>query len=347
MTKVALVTGATGLVGSHVVERLTTHQWDVRALVRDPRASAWAGDLGVTDFVRGDVLDAAGFAAAAKGVDAIFHTAAAITPAAGDWESYRRVNVDGTEAAIAAARASGARLLQVSSVAVYGPTARYQEGGAKTVESLPLAPLPQRAFYARSKRESEELVLAAHARGEIWATAIRPDVIYGRRDRQFVPRIARLLRRAHFFPLPGGGKNTLAIIHASSVADAAFRAVTTDAAGGKAYNVANEDPVTLREFIRLAAYGLDATVVRLPIPLALLSGGLAATKRIVRWLHLPGAAALQHATLGFVARDNPFSSERAQRELGWTPVVSPREAVPDAFNWWVRHNTRDGWRRPG
>jgi nucleoside-diphosphate-sugar epimerase len=345
MTKLALVTGATGLVGSHVVQRLTSEQWDVRALVRDPRASAWAGDLGVTEFVRGDVLDAAAYAAAAKGCEAIFHTAAAITPGAGDWESYRRVNVDGTQAAIGAAKESGARLLHVSSVAVYGPTARFQESGAKTVESLPLATLPEHAFYARSKRESEQLVLDAHAAGDIWATAIRPDVIYGRRDRQFVPRMARLLRRAHFFPLPGGGKNTLAMIHASSVADAAFRAVTTDAAGGKAYNVANEDPVTLREFVQFAAYGLDTTVIPVPIPLPVLKGALAATKRIVKWLHLPGATALQHATLGFVARDNPFSSELAQRELGWSPVVSPREAIPDAFNWWVRHYTRDGWRK--
>ena len=347
MTKLALVTGATGLVGSHVVERLTNEQWEVRALVRDTRAAAWAGDLGVTEFVRGDVLDTAAFAAAAKGCDAIFHTAAAITPAAGDWESFRRVNVDGTMAAIAAARESGARLLHLSSVAVYGPTGRYRDGGARTVETDALAPLPERAFYARSKRESEQLVLESHERGEIWAAAIRPDVIYGRRDRQFVPRIARVLRRAHVFPLPGGGTNTLAIIHASSVADAAFRAVSTEAAGGKAYNVANEDPVTLREFIHLAAYGLDATVVPLPIPLILLRGALAAAKRITRWLHLPGAATLQHATLGFVSRDNPFSSERALRELGWTPVVSPREAIPDAFNWWVRHHTRDGWRRPG
>jgi 2-alkyl-3-oxoalkanoate reductase len=235
----------------------------------------------------------------------------------------------------------------VSSVAVYGPTARYQNGDAKTVESLPLSPLPERAFYARSKRESEELVLAAHARGEIWATAIRPDVVYGRRDRQFVPRMARLLRRMHLFPLPGGGKNTLAIIHASSVAGAAFRAVTTDAAGGQAYNVANEDPVTLREFIQLAAYGLDTTVLPLPIPLPILRGALETAKRVARWLHLPGAATLQHATLGFVARDNPFSSERARRELGWAPAAAPREAIPDAFNWWVRHNTRDGWRRVG
>ena len=63
----------------------------------------------------GDVLDAGTVARAAAGCDAIFHNAAAITPLGG-WEAFRRTNVDGTTNAIAAARASGARLIHLSSV---------------------------------------------------------------------------------------------------------------------------------------------------------------------------------------------------------------------------------------
>lgn len=340
MSRLALVTGATGLVGSHVVERLVAEGWTVRGLVRDPRSAAWVRELGVAELVTGDVLDRAAFAAAARGCDVIFHTAAAITPEAATWEAYRTVNVGGTAAAIEAAKASGARLMQVSSVAVYGPSGRYREDGQKTVESLPLLPIPEHAFYARSKRESEELVMEAHARGEIWATAIRPDVIYGRRDRQFVPRMAKLFTTLHAFPLPGDGRNTVAIINAASVADAAFRAATTDAAGGRAYNVANEGDTTLAEFVRLAARGLNTRVVTLPIPLGILGALLTALKKIVSVVPVPGASVIQHATLGFVARDNPFSSERAERELGWKPVVAPAEAIPDAFRWWAREHRR-------
>lgn len=328
-----LVTGATGLVGSHLVQALGAADWSVRALVRDTRAASWVGEIGASDLARGDVLDETSFRAAAKGCDIVFHAAAAITPRRGDWESYRVTNVEGTRTAIAAARASGARLMHVSSVAVYGPMGRFRAAGP-TVESLPLEPLPERAYYARSKRESEQLALEAHARGEIWATAVRPDVVYGRRDRQFVPRLARIFSTIHAMPLPGGGRNTLAIIHAANVADCAIRAATTEAAGGKAYNVTNEGDVTLCQFVRLAAAGLGTRVVGVPVPLPVLQGGLTAVKRIARWLHLPGAAVLQHATLGFVARDNPFSSELARRELGWTPVVAPTTGIPDAFRWW-------------
>jgi nucleoside-diphosphate-sugar epimerase len=340
MSRHALVTGATGLVGSHLTGQLADAGWTVRALVRDPRHAAWLRELGASDLVRGDILDAASFAAAAKGCDVIFHTAAAITPAAGDWESYRATNVGGTGAAIDAARTSGARLMHVSSVAVYGPQGRYRPDGQPTTEESPMPPIPEHALYARSKRESEELVMAAHARGEIWATAIRPDVIYGKRDRQFIPRMATMFSRFHAFPLPGGGKNTLAIINAASVADAAIRAATTDAAGGRAYNVANEGDTTLRDFVALAATGLDTVVLRVPVPLGIVGFGLSAVQKLWKRFDLPGSEVLQHASLNFVSRDNPFSSARAERELGWSPVVAPVDAIPDAFRWWARERRR-------
>jgi len=340
MTRHALVTGATGLVGSHLTEQLASDGWTVRALVRDPRSAAWIRELGASDLVRGDVLDPPAFAEAARGCEVIFHTAAAITPSAGDWESYRATNVGGTEAAIDAARSSGARLMHVSSVAVYGPQGRYREDGQPTTEDAPRPPIPESALYARSKRESEQLVMSAHERGEIWATAIRPDVIYGKRDRQFIPRMASLFSRLHAFPLPGGGKNTLAIINAASVADAGIRAAASDIAGGRAYNVANEGDTTLRDFVSLAAAGLGTTVVRVPIPLGAVAFGLAAARSTAARLHLPWATILQHASLNFVSKDNPFSSARAERELGWQPVIPPSEAIPDAFRWWARHHRR-------
>ena len=128
----------------------------------------------------------ASFTHAAQGATSS-HTAANII-VRGGWEAYRVTNIDGTRNAIAAAERAKARLLHVSSVAVYGPSARYDAArrGMRTDEDAPLAPLPDRAHYARSKRESEAVVLKAHREGRVWATAVRPDVIYGKRDRQFV-----------------------------------------------------------------------------------------------------------------------------------------------------------------
>ncbi len=328
----ALVTGATGLLGSHLVERLREQGWAVRALVRDvePARDLEEG-LGV-ELRRGDVLRADTLQTAAQGCDVIFHAAAAITQRGG-WETFRTTNVEGTRHVVEAARAAGARLLQVSSVAVYGALARYARGPGGMHEEVPPAPLRAGELYARSKRESEALALEAHRRGEVWATAIRPDVIYGRRDRQFVPRVARVAQRG-IVPLPGGGRGTLAVVHAANVADAAILAATTDAAGGRAYNVANDFDVTAAEFFHLAGEGLGRRVRVLPVPLALAHAGVAGAQLVLRATGAGALASMVSASVRFATEDNPFTSERARRELGWAPRVRPAQGVPDAFRWW-------------
>lgn len=333
---VALVTGATGLVGSHIVERLLVDGWTVRALTRNPDAARPLLPAKV-DLAQGDVLDEASFVRAAMGAHTVFHAAANIIERGG-WESYRVTNVDGTRNAITAAERARSRLLHVSSVAVYGSAGRYDAArrGDRTNESTPLAPLPERAYYARSKRESEEMVLAAHIQGRVWATAVRPDVVYGRRDRQFVPRMAVLIRR---FPVPllRGGASVLAVVHAGNVADGAVLAATSDGAGGKAYNLANDHAVSVRRFFELAGVGLNTRPRFIPLPMWAARGGLRAVKWTARTLSGGRFSMVSSSALDFISEDNPFSSDLAKRELGWSPAVHPEEAVPDAFRWWREH----------
>ena len=326
----ALVTGATGLVGSHIVDRLLNDGWSVRALVR--KQSRELSDRGVEQS-QGDVLDADSFARAVTGADVVFHTAAAITQHGG-WDVYRDLNVGGTRNAIDATAKAGARLLQLSSVAVYGPDARFREDGAKTDEDSPFGALPDTAYYARSKRDSEQLVMEAHRAGRIWATAVRPDVIYGTRDRQFVPRIAGMLKRG-FAPLIGGGTSTLAIVHAANVADGAVRAVMHDGAAGRAFNLANDHDVTVRQFFELGAQGLGTRVRFIPIPIGLASGAFAVFRGAMKTLGGSKMSVVSNASLSLLTDDNPFTSERAYHELGWSPSVIPTESIPEAFRWWL------------
>lgn len=326
----ALVTGATGLVGSHIVDRLLAGGWRVRALVRDPAGAAWIEAAGA-ELARGDVLDALSVREAARGTEAIFHTAAAIFPRGG-WDSYRVPNVEGTRHVVDAAATAGARLLHLSSVAVYGPS-RYRGDHSPTDESMPLPPLPDGAWYARSKRESETVVMEAQRAGRIWATAIRPCVIYGPRDRQFIPRAAALFSRG-FTPSFRGGRAILSIVHAANVADAAVRAVEREIANGKAYNAANDYPLTVGEFVRLAGVGLGRRVRQIPVPLAIAGGGAALATTVGRLLGKGGSFS-PTASIHFLSRDNPFSSDLAKWELGWSPPVHPSQGVPEAFHWWT------------
>ena len=330
----ALVTGATGLVGHHLVERLRHDGWVVRAFVRDAARAGALSRIGV-ELATGDTLEPSGFARAARGCDVVFHTAAAVTPKGG-WEAFSRPNIDGTRNAIAAAAAAKARLVHVSSVAVYGASARYRDGGRPTDEHTPLAELPDSAFYARSKRDSERLVMEAHASGRVWATAVRPVVIYGTHDRQFVPRLARLLQRG-LVPLVGTGRSTLAVVHAANVADGMVRAAVTDAAGGQAYNLANDYDITVEEFFRLGSVGLGVKMRTLSVPYVLARAALGALQLLAPLLLGSRFNAVGAASLDFLSRDNPFSSESARRELGWDPPVRHEVGVPEAFRWWAAH----------
>ena len=330
----ALGTGAAGLGGMHLVSRLRRDGWQVRALVRDPARAGVLGHAEVT-LATGDVLDQASFTRAAHGCDVLFHAAAVITPPGG-WEAFRRPNVEGTRNAIAAARSASARLVHVSSVAVYGD-GRYAADGGPTDESKAAGHIAEDSYYARSKRESEDLVFAAQHAGELWATAVRPSVLYGPFDRQFVPRLARLLSRG-FAPVIGGGRNTLAVVHAANVADGLVRAAAFDGANGKAYNLANDYDVTARAFFERAAEGLGRRVRIVSIPMIVARATFAVATSVAPLVVGSRFKSQTAASFDFLARDNPFSSELARRELGWDPSVHPETGVAESFRWWSAHH---------
>jgi len=172
--------------------------------------------------------------------------------------------------------------------------------------------------------------MAAHRDGRIWATAVRPCVIYGPRDRQFTPRVAAALRLP-IVPRIGPGTAIMSIVHARSVAELAVRAVTSEIAAGRAYNVTNDPPITVNEFYAAAEEGLGARARWVQIPAAPVQAVAGAFGVAMRALRVSGASMLNARSLDFLLTDNPFSSERARVELGWTSGVSSREAVAESF----------------
>jgi nucleoside-diphosphate-sugar epimerase len=319
------------MLGGYVVERFLAEGWSVRALVRDPGPSSGLERLGAQTFP-GDVTRADSLRAAAEGCHAIVHAAAAIG-AGGDWEAFRATNVVGTENVVAAAGAFGCRLVHVSTTSVFG---RDRYHAFPTDESVPLPRLAASDAYGRSKQEAERAVLGAHASGRVWASVVRPPMMYGRGDRQFVPRVARALA-AGVFPVISGGRNTLSLVHAHAVADGAVRAVQSDLAGGCVYHLTDDFEVTLADLLRYASAGLRRRLRTPDVPLAaarVAFASLAAALRIGgRGDLAPHAAGL----LDMLTRDNPFTSARARRELGWRPVIEPAQGLPDAFAWWRAH----------
>lgn len=333
MSPRAMVTGATGMLGSYIVEELVRSGWMVRALVRDPEAAGWVRTLGA-ELARGDLADRASLVDAARGCDAVFHAAAAIG-SGGDWATFRRANVEGTRNVVEAAATHGARLVHVSSTSVFGD-ARYRD--EPTDESVPLPRLPYHDVYGQSKQVAEQVVLSAHAAGRISCAIVRPPVMYGIRDRQFAPRIGPVLERG-IFPLIGGGSTTLTLVHAGNVARGAVLAALCEGADGRVYHLTDDWPVDAALLARCAALGLGVEIRTPVVPewvgrvgFVLLALGLRMTGRGDLARHAGG-------TLSMLTRDNPFTSRRAREELGWAPTGSAEERLTEAFRWWKRRSS--------
>ncbi len=334
--KSALVTGASGMLGSYIVKRLHADGWCVAAFVRDPARSAWLEEIGGT-LIQGDILDVGSLKKAAMGRDVIFHTAAAI----GTGDSPSSIwtgNVVGTANLVQAATIAGARVVHISTTSVFGRD-RYHE--KPTDESSPLPKLPQVDVYGRSKQDAEKVILSAHSRGRIWGCIIRPPVMYGRHDRQFLPRIAPLLRRG-IFPLIGGGHTTLTVVHASSVADGAVRAATRFTAGGKIYHLTNDFELTLADFVALAEKGLGRRIKTVDVSMRMGQAGFRTLALLLSTVRRRDLAQHMRGVFDLLARDNPFTSKRARQELGWSPYMTPEIGIPEAFAWWKKNHASNG-----
>ena len=333
MSDVALVTGATGLLGSYLVERLLEDGWGVRALVRRPEQARWLEEVGATLFA-GDIADRPSITSAASGCSLVFHAAASVGVGT-DWEAFRLGNVGGTENVLHASAATGARFVFFSTTGVFG-RARYRE--VLTDESVPLPKLPQHEVYGRSKQAAERLVLEAHERGTAWTAIVRPSVMYGVRDRQFVPRIAPILQRG-FFPLLGSGTSTMSLTHARSIAEGALLVGTNESAGGKVYHLTDDFPITVSDLVRYGAEGLGCRVRRVHVPTAVAKIGFGVLKPFLVAIGRSDLAPHTEGTFDMLTRNNPFTSRRAREELGWVPTTRPEVGLPEAFRSWKARAT--------
>jgi 2-alkyl-3-oxoalkanoate reductase len=325
-----LITGATGFVGSHLVEACAGRGWNVRALVRSSSDTSILERHKAT-LIRGDLTDSAAVREALQGVEVVLHCAAKV----GDWgpvEEYRAVNVEALRGLLDACRhLSIQRFVHFSSLGVYA--ARHHYG---TDEN---EPLPQQHMdgYTQTKVESEQLVLSYYREYKLPVVVLRPGFIYGTRDRTVMPKLLDNMRNGKLRYI-GGGKGAMNCIYVGNLVEAAMLAVEKPEAVGQIYNLTDGEVVSKRRFIDSIADGVGLPrpkPVSVPLWLARIMAWW--MERRARKKNSPKAPRLTQGRLKFLGLNLDFSIEKAKRELGYRPRWNFDEGMRETVAWYKQN----------
>ncbi len=330
--KLHLVTGATGLLGSHIAEKLVARGEKVRALVRKDSATGFLESLGV-DLVIGDLIDPDSCRRAVQGIDTVYHCAAKVGDW-GNWAEFESACLDGTRhLAIAAIDAKVGRLLHISSTSAYGHPV---EGGPPINETAELGQRlwPLWDYYTRSKVDCERLLWNLVETEDLRLTVIRPSWLYGERDRTTLERLVGRLR-AGKVPLIGRGDNPLSAIYAGNVADAAILAANDPGSVGEAYNITHQGQLTQREFLELFIQAIGAPPLRRKLSYRLTFAASFLIEATARLRGRKRPPLITRYATWLMGRSVSYSTLKAETKLGWSPAVGNRESIDRSVRWFL------------
>jgi nucleoside-diphosphate-sugar epimerase len=319
--RVGLVTGASGFLGSWVVERLLGSGARVRCLVRSTSRLEFL-PVDRVEVVSGDVNDRLSLERALVGVDYVFHLAGRIKASSeADYDLVNRQGTSNVVSACATVAPGVSRVVLVSSLAAIGPS----EAGRPVDEATRPHPISP---YGRSKLTGEQAALAFQDRLPL--TVVRPPTIYGPRDRETL-LVMRVLARGIRPVLPRSG--AISLVHVADLADGILAAATHSAAVGKTYFLSGDEAPNLRELVDLLGAATETRGVPVPVsPLTLRLAGRAA--EIFR--DLTGRALIfdrykaEEIARGYWACAN----QRARAEIGFSPRIALADGLRQTAEWY-------------
>jgi nucleoside-diphosphate-sugar epimerase len=307
-------------LGGHLVEALLADGQDVRCLLRESSSTRWLEGLAV-DRVTGRLEDSETLAAAASGVDTVYHLAA-VTKAS-DRKTYYRVNAQGTArlAEVCRRRPTPPRFVYVSSTAAVGPS----RPGKAVCERDECKPLTD---YGRSKLEGErELIKRADA---LPFVIVRPPAVYGPRDADMFI-FFRLVNRG-IKPVLTGGERVLSVIFVKDLIKGLILAGKSDIVN-ETFHVAHDQPVTWETFADTIAEILGKNPIKIPV------------SPTVLWT----AAALNEIGYRLAGKTTIFNRQKVREMrqtswvcdtgksadvLGYKPTYSLRESLEITAQWY-------------
>lgn len=317
----ALVTGASGFIGSHLVEALLQRGAAVRALVRGPQRLRWIEGIEGVEYCCGTLEDAKSLGEAVRGVDVVFHTAGVVKALSKG--GFFKTNADGTERLLRAVERHNRdirRFVFVSSQAAAGPGSLDQP----LDEDAPPRPISP---YGQSKLVAEGAVL--DRRDRLPVAVVRPPAVYGPRDAETLT-FFRLAKRGLVL-IPGFGRRRLSLVYVDDLVRGLIAAAEHPAAAGKTFYLTSGE----HDWSELAG-ALQRAVGRgwkVRVPAAALYAAGAAGECFGRLLRRPVSLTLAKAR-ELTQRAWLCSDARARRLLGYEPQWTLEEGIATTAAWY-------------
>lgn len=309
------VTGARGFIGRAVAERFTAAGAEVAGV-------DFAADL-EHGVVAGDVSAAGPWQAAVADLDVVIHTAAIVSNAYDLDESWR-VNVLGTRNALNAAAAAGVRrFVHISSVRAFSDLG-FPDG---VDEQHPVR--PDGNPYVDTKIASEQVVLQAHAAGEVECAIVRPGDVYGPGSRPWTILPLEIIKSNRFL-LPEMGRGVFSPVYVDDLVNGLVLAAERPEAAGQVFTIAGSHGVPAKEFFGhyFRMLGKRGPLC-LPTPLAVAAARLAGGAERLRG----NRTEINAASMLYLARSGGYSIEKARRLLGYEPQVDLDDGMRRTEAW--------------
>jgi nucleoside-diphosphate-sugar epimerase len=322
-----LVTGATGFVGSHLVDCLVERGSDVRCLVRQSSNLRYVKHPQV-ELAYGGLDGSTDWDEALADVDIIYHVAG--TTFARRAKDYFTVNHQGTEALLAEAvkrRDRIKRFVYISSLAAVGPA----RDGAPVDEDTSPAPITP---YGRSKLMAEEAVRVVS--DLLPVTIVRPPAVYGPRDYGIFEFFKAV--KGGMFPMIGRGDKRVSLVHARDLVDGIILAGESEASVGRTYFISSEDNYSMRAVADLMAALMRRRLRAFSIPRPLAYGVAIAAEAAAALMGKPPVINRDKVT-DLSQTGWTCSIERAKSELGYSQQVPLEEGLRETLAWYKS----EGW----
>jgi nucleoside-diphosphate-sugar epimerase len=334
MSKTVLVTGASGFIGSHLVDSLRADGLHVRSLVLENASQEFLKESD-SEIIIGDLRDRASLKTACQGCDEVYHLAAISRHDANvPDDEYRAVNVEGTLNLLEIARESGARrLLFTATIEAVGMS----KDGAPLTEETPQHP---RNIYGETKLEAENLVRQFQRDTGFETVVVRPPMTYGPRELILYTRLFNIIRKG-FYPLIGSGTALSEFCYVKNQVHG-IRLAMEKGRPGEVYFISDEESYTIEHIIRsiAAEMGVKVRTPHIPVPIAWCMGlGLEILSKILPFypFRIPqtGRPPFSRKTVEWTSQSCLYCDiSKAKTELGYKPEYSLQEGIRETIEWY-------------